>query len=456
MPFRFGVITLTESPQAFVRIRVELENGVSSLGWGAELLAPKWFDKNTALSNEDNYDQLRTSVQIAAEAYTADPVFRRAFSLFEESYPRQIEECQRRDLNRLVAGYGPALLDRAILDALCRSQGLSFQQGIQANIAGISRSHLIPDLDLDVASFLRGLKPRTSVHARHTVGLLDPISESDLAASDRICDGLPETLEEVVSTYGNRFFKIKVQGQLEQDLDRLVAVASALDQSLAEYAVTLDGNEQYDDVDAIVELWHRMADDNRLKQFFASILWIEQPLSRSKALGTDLSRLSRLCPVIIDESDEDLEAFPLARQRGYRGVSSKICKGLYKSILNKARCQMWNREEKTPRYFLSAEDLSVQAGIALQQDLALVSLLGIEHLERNGHHYAKGMVGAPPDEQIEFLQAHPDLYEQKDGAVCVRLRDGKLELGSLDQPGFARTVDPDEGAMKELAHWTAN
>ena len=62
MPFRFGVVTLTEAPQCFVRVRIELADGRSQWGGAAELLAPKWFDKNLALSNEDNFDQLRLSL----------------------------------------------------------------------------------------------------------------------------------------------------------------------------------------------------------------------------------------------------------------------------------------------------------------------------------------------------------------------------------------------------------
>ena len=49
MPFRFGVVTLTAAPQAFVRARIRLEDGREGWGGGAELLAPKWFDKNLAL-----------------------------------------------------------------------------------------------------------------------------------------------------------------------------------------------------------------------------------------------------------------------------------------------------------------------------------------------------------------------------------------------------------------------
>ena len=68
MPFRFGVVTLTESPQAFARARIRLEDGREAEGAAAELLAPKWFDKDPALSNEDNYDQLRVSLGRTREA----------------------------------------------------------------------------------------------------------------------------------------------------------------------------------------------------------------------------------------------------------------------------------------------------------------------------------------------------------------------------------------------------
>src|SRR5207253_7920217 len=59
LPFRFGVVTLRDCPQAFVRARVEAEDGRTGWGAAAEVMAPKWFDKNLQLSNEDNFDQLR-------------------------------------------------------------------------------------------------------------------------------------------------------------------------------------------------------------------------------------------------------------------------------------------------------------------------------------------------------------------------------------------------------------
>src|SRR4029079_1722165 len=119
-------------------------------------------------------------------------------------------------------------------------------------------------------------------------------------------------------------------------------------------------------------------------------------------------------PVIIDESDDALDAFPREKALGYKGVSAKTCKGIYKSLINHARCAAWGND-----YFMTGEDLTIQAGLGLQQDLALVSLLGLTHVERNGHHYVNGMAGVPAAEQDAFLASHPDLYERSFGAVRV-------------------------------------
>ena len=99
---------------------------------------------------------------------------------------------------------------------------------------------------------------------------------------------------------------------------------------------------------------------------------------------------------------------------------------------------------------MTGEDLTIQAGLALQQDLALVSLLGITHVERNGHHYVNGMADLPPAEQAAFLAAHPDLYERSSGAVRMKIAGGDLAIGSLDCKGYASAAMPDWYSMREM------
>jgi hypothetical protein len=430
MPFRFGIVTLTESPQAFARVRIRLENGAEAEGAAAELLAPKWFDKNPALTNEDNFDQLRSALALAKGAYLGGGA-NTAYGHFDAHYRGQIERGAAKGLNALVSNYGPALLDRALLDALCRGLGISFYDAIRRNVAGLA----LP------AEFLESLRPATRIAARHTVGLVDPIT----SVEHRVNDGLPETLEEVVARYGHRWFKLKVGGDAKADVERLAAIASVLDRIAEPYHASLDGNEQYEDVAGVLELWRQMVSSSRLKRLVSSIVFIEQPIKRQNALAADVSALSKEKPVIIDESDDSLDAFPRAKALGYRGVSSKTCKGFYKSLINAARCAEWGAD-----YFMTGEDLTIQAGLAIQQDLALVSLLGLTHVERNGHHYVNGMAGLPVHEQDAFLKAHPDLYERSHGAVRVRITRGQLAIGSLNGAGFASGAMPDWNQMEEM------
>jgi L-alanine-DL-glutamate epimerase-like enolase superfamily enzyme len=424
MPFRFGIVTLTEAPQAFVLARIELENGKHSQGAAAELLAPKWFDKNPGLSNEDNFEQLRASLRTARNAYL-DAGMNTAFGHSRPTFG-------------LVENYGPALLDRALLDALCRALGISFYQAVKTNVPGIAFR------DLEMEGFLSGLKPRSEIAARHTVGLVDPITSAD--NKNPVNDGLPETLEEVVARYGHRWFKLKVGGNAKADVERLSAIAAVLDRIAEPYHTSLDGNEQYEDTQQVQELIKSVDSAPRLKRLASSIVFIEQPIKRQKALAANIAALSARKPVIIDESDDSLDALPRAKALGYRGVSSKTCKGLYKSLINAARCAAWGSE-----YFMTGEDLTIQPGLALQQDLALVSILGLTHVERNGHHYVNGMAGLPAAEQERFLNSHADLYERSYGAVRVRIRDGKLAIGSLDCAGYASRALPDWQSIRRVA-----
>jgi hypothetical protein len=453
MPFRFGAATLTHAPQAFVRARIRLENGEEAEGGAAELLVPKWFDKDPALGDEEDIDQLRASLTLARESYIVLGA-NTAFGHSIDVYGPQIAIGALQGMNSLVACYGPALVDRALLDALCRALGVSFYEVVQKNIAGIQAPGWQADLSaFDMDAFLEGLKPLKQIAARHTVGLLDPLVAADVKRP--VGDGLPETLEEAIARYGHRWFKIKVAGDAQADLERLTAIAAVLDphfEKLAQpYHTTLDGNEQYYDVESALALWRRVKAEPRLKRLASSVVFIEQPLARQNALSSDISELAEEKPMIIDESDDSLEAFPRARRLGYTGVSCKTGKGIYRAILNAARCRFWNREEGSDRYFMAGEDLTTQAGLCVQQDLALASLLGIAHAERNGHHYVNGMAGLPEAEQERFLKAHGDLYERSHGAVRLKIVDGNLQIGSLACPGFASGTLPDWSAMRKTA-----
>lgn len=445
LPFRFGAATVTGAPQAFLRLTVEAADGRRAEGQAAELMVPKWFDKDPALTEQQNFDQLRRSLALARPFYLEERPAS-AFALSAAIEPRQHSACAAEGLGGLIASFGLALFDRAVIDALCRIEGIDAVTAVRTNRIGLATT-TAPDLDdFDLGLFLAGLAPSDTLHARHTVGLADPITTAEIA--EPLDDGLPQSLEQAVAAYGHTRFKLKLSGQAEADLDRLRRIAAVLDR-LPEYRVTLDGNEQFAEADPVAEFWDRLTADPALARLHSAVLFLEQPIARARALAEPIHDLAERVPVEIDESDADIGVFPRARALGYRGVSSKSCKGVYRSLLNRARIAKWSAEDGI-RYFLSAEDLTTQGGVALQQDLVLAALGGTGHVERNGHHYVDGMAGAPAAEQRAFLDAHPDLYAEAGGRARLSIRGGHLAIGSvLAARGLGTALTPDWSAMAD-------
>ncbi|MGO8096954.1 mandelate racemase [Rhizobium leguminosarum] len=442
LPFRFGAATLEKAPQAFLRVRVEDEEGRTALGAAAEMMVPKWFDKNPAFTPAQNVDQLRTSIGTAAAA-SLEPSA--PATLFAAAQRNETETVRRLPGNPLAACFGPSLIARAVLDAYCRLAGISFFEAVRRNLVGIGGPMLPDDIDVDAAlAVLSNLRPAGAISARHTIGLVDPISEGDVVHP--VGDGLPESLEAVIARYGNRWFKIKLSGALDADIDRLTRIAAVLDR-LSDYRVTVDGNEQFGAADQLAALLAQIEATPRLARLRAAIAFVEQPFARAITMETPLGDLAAQLPFLIDESDDGDAAFAGARRLGYTGVSSKTCKGIYRSLMKAIRI----RTGSVPGLFLSGEDLTCQAGLAVQQDLALVSLLGLSHVERNGHHYVAGMQGAPQAEKARFAAAHPDLYEQGGDGPLLSIRDGRIAIASLGAVGYASGALPDFEAMTPMS-----
>ncbi len=179
----------------------------------------------------------------------------------------QVEACAKEDIPPLAAAYGPAEIDKAILDALLRCVGVNFFDGMAGNIAGID-ARLSPDLDDDdIARFLAGRQRLERVAIRHTVGLDDRIEGEG---------GVADAKENA----GARYFKLKLNGDPDADAARLIRIGKELATLPHDYSVTLDANEQYADL----RRWARWSIGSTaiaaLKPIAAKLLYIEQPMPR--------------------------------------------------------------------------------------------------------------------------------------------------------------------------------
>lgn len=203
---------------------------------------------------------------------------------------------------------------------------------------------MTPELTgVDDSGFLADLKPLERVVAYHTVGMVDPLVAADQSPDARHDDGLSETFKEVIATYGTRHFTIKITGNADEDTERLTRVAETLYTTADAFVTGIDGNEQYDSEDSVLTLFDRLEElsNPALRRFLASTIYIEQPINRDVSLDVRVYGIAKYAPLIIDESDHTLDAFPKHRPLGYSGISSNTCKGLYKPILTIARCKKW-------------------------------------------------------------------------------------------------------------------
>ena len=91
---------------------------------------------------------------------------------------------------------------------------------------------------------------------------------------------------------------------------------------------------------------------------------------------------------------------------------------------------------------MTGEDLCCIGPVSLHADLSLVSFMGLEHVERNGHHYFNGLDYLPPEYYADVLRQHHDLYTLNDGVPCLKIRNGSISLESINENAFGCGIDP--------------
>ena len=192
-----------------------------------------------------------------------------------------------------------------------------------------------------------------------------------------------------------------------------------------------------------------------LKTLWPRLLFIEQPWHREVALSDAIGELARAWPdrppIIIDESDAETGSLPAALALGYAGTSHKNCKGIFKGVAN--ACRLAQRRAAGEPGMLSGEDLANVGPVAVLQDLAVQAALGVESVERNGHHYFAGLAAWPTAVQDHVLKHHGDVYCRAVVAPHwprMDVRMGEVRIGSLTRtPGLGAVPPPLDGLAAE-------
>jgi len=458
MPFRFGIGTLTSLPHLLLEVQAEFD-GQRVCGLAAEGLVPKWFTKNPDTTHAEDLPAL---LEVITRALASGPTIGdqpNAFEFWRTLYASQESWAKGTSHPPLLWNLGVSLVERAMIDGACRAAGVPFGWALRSGMLGVQPGELHEELQGVGWEALLPEAPLRSVVLRHTVGLTDPLTLEDVASVDRVVDGLPQTLEECIAEYGLTHFKLKLSGNGEHDLERLRRIGTLLEQRVDEPRVTLDGNEQYADLGTFAEAWDAIRSDQDLEFLCSRMLFVEQPLPRAQTLSKSTADELRAWVdrplLIIDESDSEIHSARAALDAGYAGTSHKNCKGVFKSVANACLVAHRCRQEPECAWLLSSEDLTNIGPVALLQDLAVVSSLGITHTERNGHHYFKGLSMFPAPVQDDLVRAHGDLYRRHpEGFATLRVDAGRLNLGTVADAHFGLAAALDPSFATPLEDWT--
>ena len=432
LPFQFGDVVVNETTEAYLQVAIEIA-GKTYTGYSAQAMIPRWFDKRPKLNSQQTVEELRETLRKTAQEALG-------MHGFVAEISAQVRELVYREMPknspRLAAGFGPAMLEKALIDAVCLSLNSNFFQGVKNDVFGLAK--LCPD-DLSprvLSAHLKSVEEKYSIQIRHTVGYDAPLSRAEIINNPN--DGLPVALEDVISQTNINAFKIKLKGNAQADIARLKKIAMTI-ANLKSYQLTLDANEQYS-ADEFKDFLQIFRADPALARIREATLFIEQPFSREAALSENALHVPGDIPIIIDESDDSDESFVTAFALGWSGVSVKSCKGVLRALLNFARV----KEIQASGGFaiLSGEDLTCQPGLCWQQDTLMAAAVGIQHVERNGHHFAGGMQGAPAAEIVAAMQIHSDIYKLASNKPTLNIVDGQVNFLSLKSVGFGHSIAP--------------
>jgi len=443
IPFRYGKACLTECPQAMLQMSVEFSGSVVR-GYAADCLPPLWFDKST---ERDFAQQIDDMTEVVAQSAN-NAVLAGELNGISELVSLLWETEGLAERPPLLHNFGHSMVERCVIDAFCRFSETSFRELLCSG-----RLYRDFAVALDAWGMLKHTRPWRQDHSskqiavRHTVGLSDPLARGDENSQCEVADGMPVTLEDHLNLNGIRYLKVKVGNRGKEDVERLQNIMKLVTLTGARgMKFTLDGNEQYNSIAEFMGFWEQLKSLDGLQSFTENVLVIEQPLRRdisfSDAATLGLRRLSREVPVIIDESDSSRDECWKAICVGYSGTSSKACKGVTKSLLNRQLIEEVQQVNEDRKYLMTGEDLCCVGVVPLQMDLALSSVLGLTHVERNGHHYHRGLSYLPSSMYDDILEKHGDLYRSVDGIPALTIKDGMLNLTSVNRDGFGYRIDP--------------
>lgn len=441
MPLKFGPEVTTEVTCARVRLTIADRQGRTAEGWGETPLSVQWVWPST-LSYSARHEILqRLSMRLVDawagfEQYGHPIEVGHAFT--EDVLPGLKDEANAshslpEPLPWLAALVASSAFDLALHDAYGQLLDRPVYETYNRDF-----------LNRDLAAFLepaegsgvdfRGrfpddylVRPRVEMlPAWHLVGGKDPLEPSDLNGSEPD-DGYPVLLRDWIRRDGLKCLKIKLAGDDPAwDYDRLTHVGRIAVEEGCDW-LTADFNCTVQDPGYVNAILDRLVIEH--PRLSGMILYVEQPFPYDlEHHRIDVHSVSARKPLFMDESAHDWPLIRLGRELGWSGVALKTCKTQTGALLSLC----WARAHGMT---LMVQDLSNPMLAQVPHALLAAHAGTIMGVETNGMQYY-------PDASRPEAVVHPGLY---------RRRDGRIDLSTVQGPGFGYRLAEIERALPEPA-----
>ena len=438
VPLKFGPETTVSVTCARARVTVTDEQDRSAEGWGETPLSVQWVWPSVLPYSERHETLKRFSVMLA-EAWAG---------FAERGHPVEIGHAFQEQVlaglcDRLNRERGPEAEPMPRLAALvcCSPFDIALHDAYgMLNRCPVYETYGPPFMRRDLAEFLTraeradvsfsGKYPRDylvadppqRLAAWHLVGGLDPLDDSELTG-DEPDDGYPVLLTDWIRRDGLRCLKIKLRGNdAPWDYARLVKVGTIGVAQGVDW-LTADFNCTVTDPAYVNEILDRLLVEH--PRLYGMILYVEQPFPYDlESHRIDVGSVSARKPLFMDESAHDWRMIRLGRELGWTGVALKTCKTQTGALLSAC----W---AKAHGMTLMVQDLTNPMLAQIPHVLLAAQVGTIAGVETNAMQFY-------PDASDREEVVHPGLYRRRDGCV---------DLGTIQGPGFGYRLDEIERAL---------
>lgn len=389
-PYKFGGVPVDRATLINVNVKVKSRNGKTAKGFGSMPLGNVWSFPSREMPYTTTLGAMKSLAERIAKITRSYNGFGHPIDInfaLEPDYLKAAAEVSK-ELNlaapipKLCTLVTASAFDAAIHDAFGKLHGRNCYQtyGRDLMTHDLSR-YLSQDFKGEFPAQYILTKPKSRVAMFHSVGGADAVLTSEL--SQRINDGMPETLAEWIKFNGLTHIKIKLQGEdLRWDIERTVNIDRVASETRPKtnWQYCVDFNERCPNVDYVLEYLRKVKE--QAPKGFNRILYLEQPTARDLQSNRQnvMHQANKLRPVLIDESLVDLETLLLAREMGYTGVALKACKGQSHAMQMAAAAQKY-------KMFLSVQDLTCPGASLLHSVGIAAHVQGVAGVEANARQY---------------------------------------------------------------------